>query len=128
MASGSSSRNGSEGVASGASSETARSAGLRYVSDRMPGIRRRRIGRSFTYVGPDGRRIGDAAVARRIKALVIPPAWQDVWICPLSYGHLQATGRDARGRKQYKYHARWRRVRDEAKFSRLADFGSVLSG
>jgi DNA topoisomerase-1 len=83
--------------------ETARSAGLRYVSDTQPGIRRRRAGKGFSYSGPHGRPIRDAATLRRIKALAIPPAWKEVWICPNPNGHIQATGRDARGRKQYRY-------------------------
>src|SRR5262245_40332408 len=102
-------------------------AGLRYVNDlRTPGIRR--IGRKkrFRYVDPDGRTIVDSEVLARIKSLVIPPAWIDVWICPNPLGHLQATGRDARGRKQYRYHRRWRQVRDEVKFGRLPAFAAAL--
>jgi DNA topoisomerase I len=104
----------------------ARAASLRYVSDTMPGITRRRSGSGFTYRDPDGRTIRDPAVLRRIKSLAIPPAWQSVWICPYANGHIQAVGRDARGRKQYHYHARWREVRDEAKYGRMLLFGSVL--
>lgn len=104
----------------------AREAGLRYVDDRMPGIRRKRSGRTFRYVDASGKPVRDAATLARIKALAIPPAYRDVWICPVPNGHLQATGRDARGRKQYRYHARWRAVRDEAKFHRLAAFGRAL--
>jgi len=104
----------------------ARAASLRYVSDTMPGITRRRSGTGFTYRDPDGRTIRDPAVLRRIKSLAIPPAWQAVWICPYANGHIQAVGRDARGRKQYRYHTRWREVRDEAKYGRMLLFGSVL--
>lgn len=106
--------------------ESARAAGLRYVRDDRPGIRRLRSGRGFRYVGPDGRAIRDAEVLARIRSLVIPPAWQKVWICPLEHGHLQATGFDARGRKQYRYHPRWRAVRDETKYHRVAAFARAL--
>src|ERR671930_295205 len=106
--------------------ESAREAGLRYVSDAGPGIRRRRRGTGFEYVGPEGERIGDGQTLDRIRALAIPPAWTDVWICPNPRGHLQATGRDARGRKQYRYHPKWREVRDEAKYSRLVAFADAL--
>jgi DNA topoisomerase-1 len=101
--------------------------GLRYMSDVVPGIRRKRKGRGFTYVDPDGERLQDAETLARIRALAIPPAWTDVWICATSNGHLQATGRDARGRKQYRYHDRWRQVRDETKFERLPEFGKALT-
>jgi DNA topoisomerase-1 len=101
--------------------------GLRYVSDDMPGIRRKRAGRGFTYLGPDEQRLRDAEVLARVRSLAIPPAWTDVWICETSNGHLQATGRDARGRKQYRYHDRWRQARDETKFGRLAEFGRALT-
>jgi len=100
-------------------------AGLVYVDDEGPGIRRRRAGRGFVYLGPTGRPMAPAERAR-IEALRIPPAWTEVWICPLARGHVQATGRDARGRKQYRYHARWRVVRDETKYSRLIAFGHAL--
>ncbi len=103
----------------------AEEAGLRYVSDAEPGIRRRRSGRGFSYRGVDGKAVS-AAVRRRIEALAIPPAWTDVWICDRATGHLQATGRDARGRKQYRYHDRWREVRDADKFSHLREFGDAL--
>jgi DNA topoisomerase-1 len=106
--------------------ESAKSARLQYVSDTIPGIRRKRAGKHFTYIGPDGKAVRDAAVRQRIRALAIPPAWSDVWICPIAGGHLQATGRDARGRKQYRYHARWREVRDEAKYERTLAFGQTL--
>src|ERR1700752_4971028 len=98
--------------------ESAASAGLRYVTDRTPGITRRKAGSGFRYVSPQGTIIRDKKEIDRIRSLVIPPAWQDVWICPNPLGHLQATGRDARGRKQHRYHARWRRVRDEANYDR----------
>ena len=106
--------------------ESAQAAGVRYVSDTQPGIRRQRAGRGFCYHGLDGRPIRDPAVLRRMKALAIPPAWTDVWICPRPDGHLQATGRDARGRKQYRYHPRWRAVRDATKYDRMIAFGEVL--
>ena len=106
--------------------ESAEDAGLRYVNDSQPGIRRRRAGRGFSYTGPDGERITDRSLLARIKSLAIPPAWTDVWICPSPRGHLQATGRDARGRKQYRYHPRWHRTRDEAKYERMIAFGQAL--
>jgi DNA topoisomerase I len=106
--------------------ESAAEAGLHYVSDDGPGIRRKRSGSGFSYVDPNGKRITDQATLLRIKHLVIPPAWSDVWICPDRLGHLQATGRDARGRKVYLYHPRWREVRDEAKYERLTAFGEAL--
>ena len=105
---------------------SAEEAGLRYVSDAMPGIRRRRAGRGFSYTGVDGKRLTDRRVLARIRSLAIPPAWTDVWICPIARGHLQATGRDARGRKQYRYHPRWRTVRDEVKYERMIAFGQAL--
>jgi DNA topoisomerase-1 len=101
-------------------------AGLRYVSDAAPGIRRRRSGSGFSYLAPDGAPVRAPQVLRRIKALAVPPAWTDVWICPSPHGHLQATGRDAKRRKQYRYHPRWREERDSAKFDRLAAFGRAL--
>lgn len=100
--------------------------GLVYVDDQGPGIRRRRRGKGFEYRGPDGHALRDAAQLRRIRALAIPPAYTEVWICPLPDGHLQATGRDARGRKQYRYHAAWREARDADKFGRMREFGEVL--
>ena len=106
--------------------QSAREAGLRYVTDAAAGITRRPSGRAFRYARPDGRIVADSAVLARIRALAIPPAWQDVWICPRADGHLQATGRDARGRKQYRYHRRWREVRDESKYDRVADFSRAL--
>ena len=92
--------------------DAAESAGLRYVSDAHPGISRRKSGKGFTYIRADGSKLSEAAVLRRIKALAIPPAWADVWICPTPDGHIQATGRDAKGRKQYRYHPRFREVRE----------------
>jgi DNA topoisomerase-1 len=100
-------------------------AGLYYVTDARPGISRRRCGKGFTYRHPDGTTVSPDERAR-IEALAIPPAWQDVWICPLPDGHIQATGRDDRGRKQYRYHARWRELRDANKYERLAEFGANL--
>jgi DNA topoisomerase I len=105
---------------------SARSAGLRYVSDDSPGIERRRHGRSFRYVHPDGSAVRDRAMLARIRALAIPPAWTEVWICARDDGHIQATGRDARRRKQYRYHARWREVRDETKYGRIAGLARAL--
>jgi DNA topoisomerase I len=108
---------------------SARLAHLRYVADDGPGITRRRQGKnSFSYFDPEGRRVRDKDTLARIRALVIPPAWTDVWICPIANGHIQATGRDARKRKQYRYHARWREVRDEVKYGRLLAFGAALPG
>ena len=106
--------------------ESASAARLRYVSDATPGIRRRRAGSGFTYVDAAGEALRDPAELRRIRALAIPPAWTDVWICPLANGHVQATGRDARGRKQYRYHPRWRATRDETKYGRMIAFGEAL--
>jgi DNA topoisomerase-1 len=106
--------------------ESAKAASLRYVSDSRPGIRRWRSGRGFSYVDADGRLARDKATLMRIRALAIPPAWTDVWICPLPNGHLQATGRDARHRKQYRYHKRWHEVRDETKYERMILFGHTL--
>jgi DNA topoisomerase I len=105
----------------------AKAAGLRYVSDGMPGIRRERRGSGFVFIAADGRRIDDADAIRRIRSLVIPPAWRDVWICAFPQGHIQATARDAKGRKQYRYHRRWREIRDETKYDRLIAFGKALS-
>ncbi len=104
----------------------AKAAELRYVTDQEPGIRRLRAGRGFRYVNPDGKTIRDSETLHRIRSLVLPPAWRDVWICTRADGHLQATGRDARGRKQYRYHPRWRAIRDEAKYDRVLAFGQAL--
>jgi DNA topoisomerase-1 len=106
--------------------ESAQAAGLRYVSDTMPGIRRKKAGKGFTYVASDGKPIRDPKELARIRSLAIPPAYTDVWICPTPNGHLQATGRDARGRKQYRYHPKWREVRDETKFGRMLAFSEAL--
>jgi DNA topoisomerase-1 len=102
-------------------------ASIIYVSDQEAGIRRRRRGKKFTYLSPRGREL-NGSVAKRIDALAIPPAWTDVWICPDPSGHIQATGRDARGRKQYRYHTQYRRRRELAKFRDLAPFGEALGG
>ena len=104
----------------------AEAASLRYVSDEDPGIKREPRGSGFGYLDAGGAAIRDAATLERIRSLVIPPAWRDVWVCSHPSGHIQATGRDDRGRKQYIYHPRWRQVRDEAKFSHMALFGAAL--
>lgn len=101
-------------------------AQLRYSSDDAPGIQRRRAGRGFVYLDPQGRRITDASKLQRIKALAIPPAWTDVWISPVRNGHIQATGRDDRGRKQYRYHDRWQEISNLSKFECLIEFGRAL--
>jgi DNA topoisomerase-1 len=106
--------------------ESAQAAGLRYVSDTQPGIRRKKAGKGFTYVGTDGKTIRDEKELTRVRSLAVPPAYTDVWICPNPNGHIQATGRDARGRKQYRYHPRWREVRDETKFGRMLAFSEAL--
>ena len=104
----------------------AKAAGLRYTTDQRPGIQRQRAGKGFQYLGPDGQPIRDQETLGRIKRIAIPPAWEEVWICPSPRGHLQATGRDEKGRKQYRYHARWREVRDSAKYDRMMAFGRSL--
>ena len=106
--------------------DAARSAGLRYTTDARPGIRRERRGKGFRYMEANGKVIRSAAELQRVRGLVIPPAWTNVWICTDPRGHLQATGRDARGRKQYRYHAKWREVRDETKYHRLIGFARAL--
>lgn len=106
--------------------ESAKAAGLRYVTDARPGISRQRSGTGFRYRNLDGSPLRDADTLKRIRSLVIPPAWRGVWICPTANGHLQATGRDARGRKQSRYHPRWREVRDETKYERMMLFGAAL--
>ncbi|WP_245622497.1 DNA topoisomerase IB [Pseudoxanthomonas dokdonensis] len=106
--------------------EHARQAGLRYVSDSDGGISRRRQGKGFSYRLPDGRPLRDASTLQRIRQLAIPPAYVDVWICSNPRGHLQATGRDARGRKQYRYHPQWTAIRDGGKFDRIIAFGQAL--
>jgi DNA topoisomerase-1 len=108
------------------SAEAAEEAGLQYVSDDRAGYTRRRNNGDFEYLDTQDRRIRDEQRLVRIKRLAIPPAWTDVWICPSPRGHIQATGRDARRRKQYRYHERWREIRDENKFARLADFAKAL--
>lgn len=100
--------------------------GLRWCSDEVEGIRRKRAGRGFVYLRPDGARVTDEKVLARIRALAIPPAWTQVWICPHSNGHIQATGRDARGRKQYRYHPEWSKAQSENKFARMPAFAAAL--
>ena len=106
--------------------EAATQAGLHYVSDSMPGIRRVRVGGGFRYLDPQGNPTKDPELLARIRALVIPPAWTEVWVCPVPDGHIQVTARDAAGRKQYRYHPRYRAVRDETKFDRMFEFSEVL--
>jgi DNA topoisomerase I len=106
--------------------DAAESAGLRYVSDARPGIRRKKAGTGFSYVRADGSKLTEKDVLKRIKALAIPPAWTEVWICPFSDGHIQATGRDAKGRKQYRYHARFREVRESTKYEHVVAFADAL--
>src|SRR5436309_9266610 len=125
---GTNSRNGKaiEPAVAADSAEAAEEAGLRYVNDEQPGYSRRAKRKDFEYLDTEGKKICDEQRVLRIKRLAIPPAWTDVWICPSPNGHIQATGRDARGRKQYRYHERWREVRDENKFGRLAQFATAL--
>ncbi len=104
----------------------ARAPGLVYVSDDSPGITRHRRGKSFTYRHPDGSALRETAELDRIRRLAVPPAYTSVWICPDPHGHLQATGRDARGRKQYRYHTSWRETKDEQKFDRMLEFAAAL--
>ena len=106
--------------------ESAKAAGLRYVSDDVPGITRKKAGKHFSFFDPSGKKISDKKEIARIHALAVPPAYTNVWICPLPNGHIQATGRDARGRKQYRYHKRWREVRDENKYGRMIAFAKAL--
>jgi DNA topoisomerase-1 len=106
--------------------DSAREAGLRYVSDARPGISRKRRGKGFAYTDAEGRLIRDEDTLARIRSLAVPPAWNDVWICPKPSGHIQATGRDARGRKQYRYHPKWREARDANKYDRMVAFGLAL--
>src|SRR5213596_1871575 len=108
------------------SAEEAEEAGLQYVSDDRPGYTRQARNGEFEYLDTQGKPIREEQRLLRIRRLAIPPAWTDVWICPSSTGHIQATGRDARRRKQYRYHDRWRELRDENKFDRLADFAKAL--
>ena len=106
--------------------ESAKVAGLRYVVTEGPGIVRKRAGKGFSYIGADGRPVRGRAELDRIRSLAIPPAWTDVWICPSRTGHIQAIGRDARGRKQYRYHPVYRKVRDATKFGRMTAFAAAL--
>lgn len=108
--------------------EAAAEAGLRYVSDEKPGITRRKSGAGFAYRMPNGAPVRDKAALERIRSLAVPPAYRDVWICPHANGHIQATGRDDKGRKQYRYHPRWREVRDAAKFDHMMEFAAALPG
>lgn len=107
---------------------TAKAAGLRYVSDAKPGLTRHRTGKNFSYRTPEGAVCRDKATLARIKAMVLPPAWTNVWICPDASGHLQATGLDAKGRKQYRYHADWNALRNQTKYYRLSRFAEALPG
>jgi DNA topoisomerase I len=106
--------------------DAAESACLRYVSDERPGIRRKKTGTGFSYTRPDGSRLSGPDALKRMRALAIPPAWTDVWICPFSDGHIQAIGRDAKGRKQYRYHARFREVRESTKYEHVVAFADAL--
>lgn len=106
--------------------EAAKAAGLRYVTDGIPGITRKKSRNSFVYFDPHGKEITDEAQLQRIKSLAIPPAYESIWICPIENGHIQATGRDARGRKQYRYHKRWREIRDETKYTKMIAFAEHL--
>jgi DNA topoisomerase-1 len=106
--------------------KAAKAASLRYVTDAQPGLARLGPARAFRYAHPNGKRVSDLATLARIRALAIPPAWTNVWICANALGHIQATGRDARGRKQYRYHAKWRRTRDQTKYEQLPRFGAAL--
>ena len=106
--------------------QTAKAVGHRYITDATPGITRKRVGKNFSYVGLDGKPIRDPDELQRIKKIGIPPAWTNVWISPTDRGHILAIGRDAKGRKQYRYHPRWREVRDETKYDKLIIFGEAL--
>ena len=106
--------------------ESAKAANLRHVDDRGAGIGRKKTGKAFTFLRPDGKPVKDVVTLKRIRSLVIPPAWTNVWICPSADGHIQATGRDARGRKQYRYHPRFREIRDETKYERMLAFADAL--
>ena len=106
--------------------DAAESAGLLYVSDEEPGIRRRKAGKGFSYIRPGGAKVEDEPTLQRIRKLDIPPAWTDVWICPDPHGHIQATGRDDKNRKQYRYHPRWREVRDSTKYEHILEFAQAL--
>ncbi len=106
--------------------KSAQAAGLHYVSDDKPGLQRMKVGQGFRYADAKGKAVRDARTLKRIRSLVIPPAWTNVWICSHAHGHLQATGRDARGRKQHRYHPLWREVRDATKYDRMVEFGEAL--
>ncbi|HZH09132.1 MAG TPA: DNA topoisomerase IB [Microvirga sp.] len=106
--------------------DAAETAGLSYVSDEEPGIRRKKSGKGFTYLRPDGKKVEDEATLKRIRSLAIPPAYTDVWICPKANGHIQATGRDVKGRKQYRYHPAFREVRESTKYERMLEFAKGL--
>jgi DNA topoisomerase-1 len=106
--------------------DAAETAGLRYVSDEEPGIRRKKSGKGFTYLGPDGKKVADKETLARIRALAIPPAYTDVWICAKANGHIQATGRDAKGRKQYRYHPAFREIRESTKYEHMLEFARGL--
>ncbi len=106
--------------------QAAKDAGLHYVSDSTPGISRQKKGGSFSYKDQHGKNISDRTTLERIEGIVIPPAWKDVWICPSPLGHIQATGRDERGRKQYRYHEHWQTLRNHTKFDKIVSFGFVL--
>jgi len=116
----------SDRVASTANIDDAEDAGLRYVHDGDSDIARKRAGKRIVYVLPSGARVTDVRTKARIKSLAIPPAWSDVWICPTAVGHIQATGRDARGRKQYRYHPEWQKSRDETKYNKMTAFAKAL--
>jgi DNA topoisomerase-1 len=126
MAAKSSTVNGTNPFLTAIAQEAAKDAGLRYFNDDQPGIRRRRRGKNFVYLDRAGTVVRDDETLARINRLAIPPAWKEVWICPSSNGHLQATGRDARNRKQYRYHPRWREQRDQTKFERMISFAEAL--
>ena len=106
--------------------QAAKAVGLRYASDEQPGIRRRRSGKGFSYAGSDGKPIRDPETLKRIRSLAVPPAWTDVWICAEPHGHLQATGRDVKGRKQYRYHPEFRAAREDGKYDHMLEFAAVL--
>jgi len=128
MAEKSSTANGSNPFLTALAQEAAKDAGLRYSTDDQPGIRRRARGKNFTYLNATGAVVRDVETLARIKRLAIPPAWTEVWISPAANGHIQATGRDARRRKQYRYHPRWREQRDQNKFERMISFAEALPG
>jgi DNA topoisomerase-1 len=106
--------------------QAAKAVGLRYASDEQPGLRRKGAGTGFTYLNAEGKAVKDPKVLKRIRALAVPPAWTEVWICPIAEGHIQATGRDAKGRKQYRYHPDFRAVREDGKYEHMLDFAAVL--